>query len=351
MYGDGVVQEQELCMWLNRQKRLARNRRLPRDRREALAGLGCISSSHDSVWESHFRALKRFRDRHGHCAVPQQYPRNMKLARWVGNQRFALQRGAVSPARVERLVRLGFLNPAGGGAAGNGNGTGNNGTVTPRRGRPWNILTPARLLLLSTPESLPPGGPEIEMGGERGTRRQRRRLAPAGGGVDAGGGGAVATVYVGETRNSAAGADGPASGADGPASGPVAWPASGISDEPASGRTDGPASEREDGPASGAACGPASGQGAPALALPPALKKQMGHPGREALDALDALEDASIVPVGAAPPPLHPGLLREPPRVILRQARIGGGRDPGGGEEVRVEMVSAFLDYHQTPTS
>jgi hypothetical protein len=219
------------------------------------------------------------------------------------------------------------------------------------------------------PEIESRGGPDVESPGgpERRTRGPRRRLESAGGGV--GGADRPASGSDGPASGRVDGPasgreDGPASGkARGPASGPFVWPVSGKS-RPALGKVVGPASGKKvDGPASGQN-GPASGQNGPAsgqtagLPLAPKVRKQRG-PGREALDALDALAHSSLhqnlkdlndPSIGRGPGAL-PGLARE--SVILGRALrgAGGARLGAGGEmDVREEMARGFLDYEETPT-
>ena len=40
-----------------------------------------------SQWCDHFRRLYEFKVQFGHCLVPQHYPADPKLGKWVSNQR------------------------------------------------------------------------------------------------------------------------------------------------------------------------------------------------------------------------------------------------------------------------
>jgi len=128
--------------------------------RESLHRLGCHASTRDHLWEQNFHALERFSEHHGHCSVPQSYANDLKLARWVSNQRYAFARGGVLPDRVRRLKAIGFVFDSRGGASVSGSNVnvtrkicgmisaammpyglcpGANATVGLRRGRPWSI--------------------------------------------------------------------------------------------------------------------------------------------------------------------------------------------------------------------
>lgn len=52
--------------------------------------------------------LKRYKERFGHCNVPDRWDENPQLGVWVVNQRMCKKRGRLSPERTERLVSLGF---------------------------------------------------------------------------------------------------------------------------------------------------------------------------------------------------------------------------------------------------
>jgi len=62
------------------------------ERIERLESLGfCWNARPDSVdgasWNLRFQELSAFREEHGNCEVPRNYPQNQSLANWVSNQR------------------------------------------------------------------------------------------------------------------------------------------------------------------------------------------------------------------------------------------------------------------------
>jgi superfamily II DNA or RNA helicase/ribosomal protein L7Ae-like RNA K-turn-binding protein len=59
-------------------------------------------------WEENFNALKKFKDREGHCKVPHKYVEDgLALGYWVGNQRG--NSSSISVERIARLNELGFV--------------------------------------------------------------------------------------------------------------------------------------------------------------------------------------------------------------------------------------------------
>jgi hypothetical protein len=58
----------------------------------------------DERWERMYEALVVFRNKHGHCDVPQKYPANQSLASWVNGQRMK----KLSADKKKRLNALGF---------------------------------------------------------------------------------------------------------------------------------------------------------------------------------------------------------------------------------------------------
>jgi hypothetical protein len=70
--------------------------------------------SNAQYWEARLRELADYCKEHGHCNVPTSYSENVKLAKWVGNQRSNYKlhlEGKTSPMtnfRIQELESLGF---------------------------------------------------------------------------------------------------------------------------------------------------------------------------------------------------------------------------------------------------
>ncbi|WP_257666480.1 helicase associated domain-containing protein [Parapedobacter tibetensis] len=58
-------------------------------------------------WQAKFWELKAFKDKFGHCNVPQHWQENHVLGRWVIRQR--VRKDKLSPDRIDRLNGIGFI--------------------------------------------------------------------------------------------------------------------------------------------------------------------------------------------------------------------------------------------------
>ena len=65
-------------------------------------------SKHDKYWEQKFKELEEYKEEHGDCNVPQRYPDNPPLGRWVNNQRRISGERRLPDNRKTRLEELGF---------------------------------------------------------------------------------------------------------------------------------------------------------------------------------------------------------------------------------------------------
>ena len=71
--------------------------------------LGFQFDRHNDRWESRYCDLIEFKAAHGHCNVPDSWPENLRLARWVMTQRQMHRKGKLSPDRIQRLEAIGFI--------------------------------------------------------------------------------------------------------------------------------------------------------------------------------------------------------------------------------------------------
>ena len=84
-----------------------RKNRLSTAHREQLNALGFVWDPHGKDWEEGFRYLKSYKEREGHCRVPQDYKENgYRLAAWVSSQR---HNTALPEVRRQRLDKFGFV--------------------------------------------------------------------------------------------------------------------------------------------------------------------------------------------------------------------------------------------------
>ena len=63
----------------------------------------------DTTFENNFEALLLFREKHGHCRVPQKFPETKSLNTWCGNIRKAYFGGWLPAEKKERLESIGFI--------------------------------------------------------------------------------------------------------------------------------------------------------------------------------------------------------------------------------------------------
>jgi superfamily II DNA or RNA helicase len=91
--------------WVNTQRH---NKKISIERRQRLNALGFVWRPFDSVWEMSFAALIEFKNREGHCRVPQDHIENgINLGRWVSKQR--AKRKGMSIEYRQRLDDVGFV--------------------------------------------------------------------------------------------------------------------------------------------------------------------------------------------------------------------------------------------------
>ena len=95
-----------LGVWVGKQR--SKKDKLTPERIERLDALGFVWDSIKEQWEEGFDKLQAFKEREGHCSVPQghkegEYP----LGTWVSRQR--VKKDKLTPERIERLEALGFV--------------------------------------------------------------------------------------------------------------------------------------------------------------------------------------------------------------------------------------------------
>lgn len=67
-----------------------------------------------SAWYDRLEELRAYKERHGHCSVPQKYPENPSLGIWVNKQRMEFKqlqdgkKSSMTPERIRALEEVGF---------------------------------------------------------------------------------------------------------------------------------------------------------------------------------------------------------------------------------------------------
>jgi hypothetical protein len=109
-----------LARWVKRQRyqyklmTSGQQSTMTRERVKALEDIGFVWDSHGQAWEDRLRELRDYRQAHGDCNVPSNYPPNPQLATWVKCQRRQYKlywEGSSSNMTLERisdLEKIGF---------------------------------------------------------------------------------------------------------------------------------------------------------------------------------------------------------------------------------------------------
>jgi hypothetical protein len=93
-------------MWIQRQQK--RRGELPQSREKRLGSIGFNWEPYEDRWSEMFSRLQEYHESHGDCRVPDEWPEDPKLARWVRTQRAQQVSGKLSSQRIDRLETLGF---------------------------------------------------------------------------------------------------------------------------------------------------------------------------------------------------------------------------------------------------
>jgi hypothetical protein len=114
-------QNPQLAQWVKRQRSQfklrneGRHSNMSDSRIQALDQIHFVWDSHSVFWEKRLEELKQFREEHGHCRVPTNYPQNQELAVWTKSQRHQFKlfcqddkKSHITLERIQKLVKIGF---------------------------------------------------------------------------------------------------------------------------------------------------------------------------------------------------------------------------------------------------
>ncbi|WP_257616910.1 helicase associated domain-containing protein, partial [Chlamydia suis] len=105
----GYPENPDLGPWVSNQRVDFKKGDLSEDKIARLEEIGFVWRVLEEAWEENFLELKRFREEHGHCKVPQRYPQNPQLASWVRRQRSDFKKGKLAEDKIARLEEIGFV--------------------------------------------------------------------------------------------------------------------------------------------------------------------------------------------------------------------------------------------------
>jgi len=97
-----------LSAWVNRQRMLRKRSKLSPDQIRLLDRIGFVWKPQDSRWERRYQELVAYCRKYGNSNVPDRWPENRGLAKWVAHQRDFAQMGSLSQERRRLLDALGF---------------------------------------------------------------------------------------------------------------------------------------------------------------------------------------------------------------------------------------------------
>ena len=98
----------DLGVWVYLQREGHRHGRLNPERTRRLEALGFCWDRLAALWDTRYRELAAFRQRYGHCQVPQDWRENPSLGAWVSLQRCQKKKGKLSAGQVRRLNEIDF---------------------------------------------------------------------------------------------------------------------------------------------------------------------------------------------------------------------------------------------------
>lgn len=101
----------KLAAWVAKQRfDMKKNRPILATRAHRLDELGFTwAFSPPASWEQRFDELLAYKAEHGDCRVPQLWPQNRQLGKWMNTQRTQLKRGKIDAERKAKLDSLGFV--------------------------------------------------------------------------------------------------------------------------------------------------------------------------------------------------------------------------------------------------
>lgn len=99
-----------LGAWVSTQRQRRAKGQLSEEQIQLLEALGFTWQHHNrGSWDDRLGEVAAFKEKNGHCDIPQLYPENPKLGRFVNITRSQRKRGTLSADRISKLDALGFI--------------------------------------------------------------------------------------------------------------------------------------------------------------------------------------------------------------------------------------------------
>ena len=98
----------KLGNWANTRRAFYHKGKLSKTSFLKLEAIGFDWNPLETIWHEMYDALKEYKDKKGDCLVPQNYPQNQKLGRWVAAQRRKFTNNKISQEKVRLLDNISF---------------------------------------------------------------------------------------------------------------------------------------------------------------------------------------------------------------------------------------------------
>ena len=96
----------KLAQWVTDQRKIYKEGNLSKERIDALKDIGFEWDPNEAAWRLRFEELKAYKQKNGHCNLPQSEP---ELGKWVNKQRYAYKAGNLSKERIDALNEINFV--------------------------------------------------------------------------------------------------------------------------------------------------------------------------------------------------------------------------------------------------
>lgn len=98
----------QLGQWVDRQRTDKWENRLDPDRKAKLEAAGIVWRVSRDSWDTMFNRLVQFKEKYGHCIVPQRFDEDPRLGNWVDKQRYLKNSLRLPENREQQLNEIGF---------------------------------------------------------------------------------------------------------------------------------------------------------------------------------------------------------------------------------------------------
>merc|ERR1712238_563139 len=99
-----------LGAWLNRQRKANKKGKLNADQIKRLDEIGVVWDVQKQQWENFFNLLVKYKDREGHCNIPQSHEEDgQNLGAWLSTQRKLKNKGKLTTDLIKRLDEVGVV--------------------------------------------------------------------------------------------------------------------------------------------------------------------------------------------------------------------------------------------------